>query len=729
MRVVSRNKREFGMWTVVRAGYSRKLASIWYKKTRRDRETYKGKYPVSYIKKAHKDGRLCSSLEKYNLNDEDKGNYISDLEYLYLSPFNNSFSKWLQDIMTTNTILKAHEECLLEIYFSIINRNGEKIVLRKGNAQREYTADDIAELLIEKGKLVLRPAFWLSSNERYILEYKEGTIFVNEEAKDKKSFKEFIDSLPDAGYIVCNWVDYVIYLDEQKKREDSVIRFWISNDIEEQPVILSAIVADEVTEFDDERELYVRLQNAAALIDIGKGTFEADGVKYTVSNWDNIKKQISAISADLKKLNYFSLTVATTKTGSCILVSASASPALPGIAYNSELNVYLKDKYKNKINNRNVTLKDKWTAIKKSQYKKFVAKHCTPGIRTYMHKLWVRAVWDDLWHTKVSLPKKIWAWKRGFLSYRIDQYGLTKDNYKQFLSDYQYYWLNRINNSYQIWINDKTTYRYILDPFKEFVPDYYYSIWKRNGITEIEKMMDCPADAGDGIEGILELVRQKGKLALKPSAGTHGDGFYCLAWEDGNITVNGEIIDKEGFKALLDSFKSFYLITEYIVMHEQIKKIYDKSVNSVRILVINEAGYNPKIMQSYMRIGSSRTGYTDNVGYGGICVMVDPDTGELYNPETIADHKFYPCPVHPDTNTEISGKIPHWELVCEKVLEICRYLSELEYLGFDIAITEDGFQVIEINIHPDLHKVPTLNDEVKAFFAKKISLKEKETRR
>jgi hypothetical protein len=142
-------------------------------------------------------------------------------------------------------------------------------------------------------------------------------------------------------------------------------------------------------------------------------------------------------------------------------------------------------------------------------------------------------------------------------------------------------------------------------------------------------------------------------------------------------------------------------------------------------MTINEHGHDPKIMQSYMRIGSSRTGFTDNVGYGGICVMVDSETGELYNPETITNHVFNPCPEHPDTGTPIAGFIPYWDVVSEKILDICRYLSELEYLGFDIAITTEGFQVIEINIHQDLHKVASMSDEVKAFYAKKLENKRK----
>jgi hypothetical protein len=158
-------------------------------------------------------------------------------------------------------------------------------------------------------------------------------------------------------------------------------------------------------------------------------------------------------------------------------------------------------------------------------------------------------------------------------------------------------------------------------------------------------------------------------------------------------------------------------------MHDDLKAIYPKSVNSIRVMVINEEGHDPKIMQAYMRIGSSKTGFTDNVGYGGICVMVDKETGELYNPETVRDHKFSPCPLHPDTNHPIAGYIPYWDVIKTKIVEICRYMCELEYLGFDIAVTQDGFQVIEINIHQDLHKVPTLDEEVMNFFRRQINNK------
>ena len=274
-------------------------------------------------------------------------------------------------------------------------------------------------------------------------------------------------------------------------------------------------------------------------------------------------------------------------------------------------------------------------------------------------------------------------------------------------------------------MNDKTTFRLMMDPFADYIPKYYFVITKRRGAPHIGKMWDCDGDVQPNLEGILTMLERKGKLAMKPSSGTHGDGFYCLAYEDGHYTVNGEEATAEQIDQLIAQQKSFYVITEYVVMHPMLRAIYPKSVNTIRMMVINSHGCDPKIMQTYMRIGSSTTGFTDNVGYGGICVMVDSETGELHDPETIVEHRFHPCPVHPDTGTPIAGFLPNWQEIREKVLDICRYLGELEYLGFDIAITEEGFQVIEINIHQDLHKVATHSDEIKEFFAQKIAIKKR----
>lgn len=708
-------EREKGLRPIITDGYSRKMASTWYRKTQYDFKRYKNVYSEEEIRAIHDRGYQCKSAKKYGLLKNRECKYITDFDYVYLSPYNNFSSKWIGDIITTNRMLKDHSEHCRKVYFSIIQRRSQQMITKVDGEDREYTEDDIIALIREKKVLELRPSYWISKRRRYKLECIRGYLYVNGENWREVTMKNLIKHLP-ANYVVADYVD--LHHDFSSTLScDCALKMWIANDAAEETRILCA-----------QADLYMdengRRKYMPVLVNIDDGTFSVNGHEERIADWDSIKSEICSVAETMGQLAYFSVSIALGNGEPFRFLHFSANPWLPQVAFNDELNDYLKEKAEAKKAVRHLTMSERTKAIKEHRFNVYVKKHVRKGMRPYMYRLWLDAVKNDFLHTKgVSLPKKIWAWKRGFQSFRIYQYGLTEENYKEFLSDFDYYWLNRINNGYQIWVNDKTTFRYMMEPFKEYLPAYYFSLFNRAGKPEIRKMWDCPEDIEENVEGLCKLLKKKKKLALKPSAGTHGDGFYCLAYEKGRYMANGESLGRNGIAELIAGFKSFYVVTEYIEMHDEIKKIYAKSVNSIRVMVINSNGYDPRIMQSYMRIGSSRTGYTDNVGYGGICVMVNKDTGEMYQPETITNHVFSPCPTHPDTGTPIAGVIPNWELICTKIKEICRYLAELEYLGFDIAVTNDGFRVIEINIHQDLHKVPTFDDDIKAFFKQKIRYK------
>ena len=753
------------MRPVIADGYSRKMASLWYRRTQYDYRHYQDQYSAQQIKSFHDRGYLCHSAEKYQLLKNTECKYITDFDYLYLSPFNNSFSKWIGDMLTTGRVLKDFSEHFRNIYFSIVHRGKKTLVLKVDDENRAYTVEDILALACQKGIVELRPASWTSDYMRYTLKCVDGAVTVNDEPCDAAALQSLLDELA-VSYVVADYVDLYHEFGNGVSGEYTV-KLWVANDAGEEPQVLAAQASlfwDTVenmpekpqTEADGEAVSYeqsseesaecssddtieqnadvygerrrvkklvcVQREHMPAMVDLKTGSFVMDGKEAVIDGWDDICRTICAVAKTMDQLSYFTTTIALGKDEPFRFLRFSASPYLPEVAYNDELNDYLKNKWAVKNANRNLTNGDRFAAAKNSLFHRYVKKHVRPGMRPYMYRLWLDAKKSDRKNTTgVSMAQKRWAWKRGFQSFRIYQYGLTEENYKEFLSDFDYYWLNRINNNYQIWVNDKTTFRYLMEPFKQYIPDYYLSLFKRDGKVCVSRMWDCPDGVEESIDGLCALLKEKGRLALKPSAGTHGDGFYCRAYEDGNMMANGEVLDRDGLEELIGQFHSYYVATEYIEMHDDIKKIYAKSVNSIRVMVINSDGYNPEIMQSYMRIGSSRTGYTDNVGYGGICVMVNKETGELYQPETITNHVFNPCPTHPDTGTPIAGVIPNWELICTKIKEICRYMSELEYLGFDIAVTNDGFRVIEINIHQDLHKVPTFSKEVKEFFQQKIS--------
>ncbi len=714
-KAAKRIKKEWAIRGYLRAGYPRKTASRWYNMCRRDSRLWRNAYPKSTLDAVHAQGYLAKNIERLSVRPGAPCERITDLDYLFLQPFNNSYAKWLGDLNTMNRMLPAFSAYIPKVYFSVFNRQGLHI-LSYPSAETKKRTKDILRTLAREKVLLLRPAFFGSTGRQYVLTYaSQNELWVGKRRRTIPQFKAMLSKL-GPSYVVCERVRYDYPIGDDWEGS-SYFKLYVANDMDEGTKLLFGI-ADVFDDFGTDRQV---------ALDIRDGSFQYNDCEYMVPHWDLISETILRLAGTVRQISYFSVSVVAAESGFKIC-NCSTSPVLPRIMPNKELNDYLLGRVRDK-KSVGQTTKQKADAIRYSLYRRHVKKKGKKGIRPYMQKLWEEAVKADKKWPGTTMAQKKWAWERGFLSFRISQYGLTEENYKNYLSDYQYHWLNRINGVYQGWVNDKLTFRYIMEPFKKYVPDYYFSVFKNRGETVVARLMDCPDGFQSTMDSICALLRQEKKLAFKAAAGTHGDGFYALEYvpETGTYQINGQESTQEELEALLASQRSFYVVTSYINMHPTLKRIYPQSVNSIRIMVINRNGYAPKIMQTYMRIGSSKTGYTDNVGYGGICAMVDTETGTLYAPETLRDHVYYPCPVHPDTGVEIAGiQIPHWREVCEAVLEICRSIPELEYLGFDVAVTEDGFNVMEINIHQDLHKVAQYSDEIMEFFRSKIRYKERQ---
>jgi hypothetical protein len=322
-----------------------------------------------------------------------------------------------------------------------------------------------------------------------------------------------------------------------------------------------------------------------------------------------------------------------------------------------------------------------------------------------------------------TLPKeeRKWAYDRGFYPWRIKQYGMTEDNYKSIISDKDYAYLYPLNNQYRIWIDDKLTMKYILAPFDEFLPEYYYHLMTDRGVM---RLMNCPADCEASFDGVVSLLREKKLLAAKKAAGSLGVGFYRLEVEGDGFLANGKPYTESEFRRFLQSLND-YVFTEFIEMHPDLKKINPFCVNTLRVMVINETGNDPILPYAYFRIGTQRSGEVDNISRGGMVCKVDVKTGRFYDAEVLIDHKYQSETHHPDTGEALEGILPNWELVKQTLLEISKYCPQLTWLGYDIAITEDGFKIIEINSHQMIHKAHEYPPEVNRFLFSELEKKKK----
>lgn len=308
--------------------------------------------------------------------------------------------------------------------------------------------------------------------------------------------------------------------------------------------------------------------------------------------------------------------------------------------------------------------------------------------------------YKDLFLNKnTTIKEKVWAQKRGFLSDKIAFYGLTEDNYRDYLADFDYWKMHPINGIYSKWIDDKLTTKLILQPFSEYLPEYYYQV----GNGEVLKLMDCPPGYGGSEEDLIILLKEKRYLASKLLAGTFAQGFFKLSYENEDFLINDRIVSLEDLVELIGSWirlkNGGYLITEYLHTHSELGKIWNKTPNTLRLLVIKENGKSATLRDSFFRFGSSKTGVIDNATNGGIACHVNVQNGEFSRPIRLDGHHAVESEYHPDTGVLILGTLPHWDLIETKLIEISEYIPQLLYLGYDIVITDEGFKIIEINSH------------------------------
>ena len=312
----------------------------------------------------------------------------------------------------------------------------------------------------------------------------------------------------------------------------------------------------------------------------------------------------------------------------------------------------------------------------------------------------------------LSFADRVWASKHGFQLSDVNLYGREHlhAHYKEYLSARDYYKLHPINGEYSFWIDDKLTMKYVLSKYNDYLPDYYFQLEKRG----VMKLSDCPENMKNNYDSIIALLRQKKRLACKRLWGACGVGFYRLEFDGTNYMITGKKVSENELRDFLKGLYS-YLIMEYIVNHADIRKIWPGATNTIRVLIAN-CGGELTVMRSFIRFGNAKSNGVDNAHAGGIEAIIDEDTGKIMftqsqdvygNPKRIT--------VHPDSGVSFDIQIPYWDEVIAKLKQICLDYPQLCYWGFDVAVMDNGFKILEINSLSGLmaaqSKMPLLKDK------------------
>ena len=135
------------------------------------------------------------------------------------------------------------------------------------------------------------------------------------------------------------------------------------------------------------------------------------------------------------------------------------------------------------------------------------------------------------------------------------------------------------------------------------------------------------------------------------------------------------------------------LVEECVKQHEDMAKLCDTSVNTIRI---NTMQWNGECVFQFAIVRTGCGDIIDNFHNGGIAARVDVETGVVNADAVDLDGNIYET--NPYSGVRLRGyQIPHWDMILDTCREISGRVKGVDYVGWDFAITPDGIDLIEGN--------------------------------
>ena len=168
-------------------------------------------------------------------------------------------------------------------------------------------------------------------------------------------------------------------------------------------------------------------------------------------------------------------------------------------------------------------------------------------------------------------------------------------------------------------------------------------------------------------------------------------------------------VNKKDAKKIYNSLKENkqYLVEEIIKQNNKVNKLYNGSVNTLRLFTFYD-GKEVHVINSIFKIGNN--GFVDNFSSGGMYTFLDK-TGKVIVPAIDqADNKIE---IHPTSKEKIIGfNIPNYEKAVKMVKEASKLIPEIKYIGWDIAILENDVCLVEGNEFPGVFQIkPSFEDK------------------
>lgn len=254
-----------------------------------------------------------------------------------------------------------------------------------------------------------------------------------------------------------------------------------------------------------------------------------------------------------------------------------------------------------------------------------------------------------------------------------------------------------------------------------------YALLKNTGVPlspvadKLAFALKCRAHALPTVPVILALERGTVKycsgheatlpsidLFIKPNHGKGGRGAERWDYQGGNSyrSANGQLLTEAELLYHLKTlpFAEGCLVQPRVVNHSLIADLSNGALVTLRIVTCRNEHGGFEVTNAALRMAQGRNTVVDNFHAGGIAAKVDLHSGELGRATDMGVRATSGWrDTHPDTGARITGrKLPLWSETLALAQQAHAAFSDRVIIGWDVALLENGPQLVEGNGAPDL---------------------------
>ena len=227
----------------------------------------------------------------------------------------------------------------------------------------------------------------------------------------------------------------------------------------------------------------------------------------------------------------------------------------------------------------------------------------------------------------------------------------------------------------------------------------------------------------------------------KPVDGIQSLGAMALRSRQGDLleTFDGTWLPVDQFVAELTAhFSGGYIFQRFVTPHAEVAQLSRDRLSTVRFVTLRGAD-GPRIVAACAKLITGENVADNFWRAGNLLATVDVESGELKGAISGVGAELRIVEEHPDSGATLVGsRWPLWQEMRELALEGAKLMRHVPLIGWDIAATNEGARIVEMNVTPDF-TLPQLANrrgmldanfaEVRAFQMREAKARKAEVRR